>query len=255
MGGLIGTLSLKDLSLSGTLLNPEDLSGSMNTATNAAGVISSSFYRGKSAYEIAVENGFEGTEAQWLEQLIGNGIASAELNNDYTLTLTFTDGTSYTTPPIRGERGERGERGLQGIQGIQGLKGDTGNGIQSAQLNQDYTLTITFTNGTSYTTASIRGEKGEKGDQGNQGAKGDTGPRGYSAYEVSVQHGFVGTEEEWLETLGSKQATSVVPGIMKLYDETGQNVDGTMTQRSITNAIVDNSAQSISTDDLLEILI
>ena len=32
----------------------------------------------------------------------GRGIASVELNNDYTLTLTFTDGTSTTTPSIRG---------------------------------------------------------------------------------------------------------------------------------------------------------
>ena len=39
----------------------------------------------------------------------GNGISSAVLNNDYTLTLTFTDGTTYTTPSIRGEKGEQGE--------------------------------------------------------------------------------------------------------------------------------------------------
>lgn len=39
----------------------------------------------------------------------GNGISSAVLNNDYTLTLTFTDGTTYKTPSIRGEKGERGE--------------------------------------------------------------------------------------------------------------------------------------------------
>lgn len=32
----------------------------------------------------------------------GRGIASVELNNDYTLTLTFTDGTSTTTSSIRG---------------------------------------------------------------------------------------------------------------------------------------------------------
>ena len=41
----------------------------------------------------------------------GNGIASAELNNDYTLTLTFTDGTSYTTPSIRGAQGPQGPSG------------------------------------------------------------------------------------------------------------------------------------------------
>ena len=78
----------------------------------------------------------------------GNGIESAVLNQDYTLTLNFTDGTHYTTPSIRGAKGETG---------------DTGNGIASVTLNQDYTLTITYTNGQSTTTASIRGEKGETG--------------------------------------------------------------------------------------------
>lgn len=37
----------------------------------------------------------------------GNGITSAVLNADYTLTLTFNEG-SYTTPSIRGEKGETG---------------------------------------------------------------------------------------------------------------------------------------------------
>ena len=36
----------------------------------------------------------------------GVGISGAVLNADYTLTLTFSDGTSYTTPSIRGPKGE-----------------------------------------------------------------------------------------------------------------------------------------------------
>ncbi len=48
--------------------------------------------------------------------------------------------------------------------GVPTLKGDNGNGISSAVLNGDYTLTLTFTDGTTYTTPSIRGEKGEQGD-------------------------------------------------------------------------------------------
>ena len=46
-----------------------------------------------------------------------------------------------------------------------GQKGDTGNGIKSTVMNDDYTLTIEFTDGTSYTTPSIRGEKGETGSK------------------------------------------------------------------------------------------
>lgn len=44
------------------------------------------------------------------ENLRGNGITDAELNNDYTLTLTFNNG-SYTTPSIRGEKGDKGDKG------------------------------------------------------------------------------------------------------------------------------------------------
>lgn len=69
----------------------------------------------------------------------GNGIESAILNNDYTLTLNFTDGTSYTTTSIRGA---------------------VGNGIEDIVLNNDYTLTIIYSDGNSYTTPSIRGPIG-----------------------------------------------------------------------------------------------
>lgn len=112
----------------------------------------------------------------------GNGIASTILNDDYTLTFTFTDGTTYTTPtPIRGAIGPTGAQGPQGLtgatgaQGEQGETGETGNGIASAILNDDYTLTIHFTDGASYTTPSIRGATGA---QGPQGEKGETG-RGF----------------------------------------------------------------------------
>ena len=45
----------------------------------------------------------------------GNGISSAVLNADYTLTLTFDDGTSYTTPSIRGATGKEGADGVSGV--------------------------------------------------------------------------------------------------------------------------------------------
>ena len=127
----------------------------------------------------------------------GNGIASTVLNEDYTLTITFTDGTSYTTPtPIRGEigltgpegpRGLTGETGATGAQGQQGEKGETGNGIANTVLNDDYTLTITFTDGTEYKTPSIRGATGA---QGQKGEKGETGSGfkvlGYYATESAL---------------------------------------------------------------------
>ena len=69
--------------------------------------------------------------------------------------------------------------------GEQGIQGETGNGIASAILNADYTLTLLFTDGTSVTTASIRGEQGVQGIQGIQGEKGDKGDKGDTG-DVSI---------------------------------------------------------------------
>lgn len=78
-------------------------------------------------------------------------------------------------------------RGETGLQGKQGETGATGNGIASTILNNDYTLTIQFTDGTSYTTPSIRGATGP---QGKQGEKGETGSGfkvlGYYATESAL---------------------------------------------------------------------
>ena len=47
------------------------------------------------------------------------------------------------------------------ISGAQGIKGDTGNGIYSTSLNNDYTLTISYTDGTSVTLGPIKGDTGD----------------------------------------------------------------------------------------------
>lgn len=46
----------------------------------------------------------------------GYGIESAVMNDDFTLTLKFEDGTSYTTPVIRGEKGV----GIQSVEIVPG---------------------------------------------------------------------------------------------------------------------------------------
>lgn len=60
----------------------------------------------------------------------------------------------------------QGAKGEDGEQGEQGETGATGNGIASITLNNDYTLTINYTNGQSYTTTSVRGPEGPAGPAG-----------------------------------------------------------------------------------------
>ena len=62
---------------------------------------------GKSAYEIAVGNGFEGTEEEWLESLKGDKGDQGE-------------------PGAKGDKGDQGEPGAKGDKGDQGEPGDPG---------------------------------------------------------------------------------------------------------------------------------
>ena len=56
----------------------------------------------------------------------GRGITNVVLNSDYTLTFTFSDNTTYTTPSIQGPQGERGLTGATGATGAAGTQGPAG---------------------------------------------------------------------------------------------------------------------------------
>ena len=93
-----------------------------------------------------------------VQELVGTvrDITSCVLNPDYTLTINYSDDTSDTVGPIRGEQGEQGPTGPAG-NGISKIEK-----ISTAGLVDTYR--ITFTNGThkDYTVTN-----GAKGDTGN----------------------------------------------------------------------------------------
>lgn len=95
---------------------------------------------GKSAYEIARENGFTGTKEEWLLSLKG----------------------------AKGDKGENGHDGRNGVQGIQGV------GIKNIQLANNGGLRITLTNDQVFETASVKGERGERGADGTGATYNDT---------------------------------------------------------------------------------
>lgn len=103
---LTGDIAINN-KISGTLSSmDEKISGTLSSSANMSGNIMATVLKGLSAYEVAVKNGFVGSEEEWLESLIGNGIDSATINQDYTLTIFYTDGTSYTTPvSLKGKDG------------------------------------------------------------------------------------------------------------------------------------------------------
>lgn len=127
-----------------------------------------------------------------MADMTGTYISSGELQG----TIVSAGLLAGTIVGMRGPKGDKGDKGDTGNTGA------TGNGISSVLLNQDYTLTIFFTDGTSYTTGSIRGaqgQQGEKGDtgsqgpQGIQGIQGETGAKGDTGLTPQLSVGSVTT--------------------------------------------------------------
>lgn len=111
-----------------------------------------------------------------------------------------------------------------------GQKGDTGNGIKSTVMNDDYTLTIEFTDGTSYTTPSIRGEKGETGAKGAKGDKGDTGAQGIQGIQGEKgDKGDTGASGKDGANGSNGVDGKSITAISLVKDETGAIVSGTAT--------------------------
>lgn len=96
----------------------------------------------------------------------GVGISDITFNSDYTMTITTTDGETYTSESLRGATGATGATGAQGATGATGA---TGNGISNIVFNSNYTMTITTTDGNTWTSGSLRGPQGEQGPAGSGG--------------------------------------------------------------------------------------
>ena len=95
---------------------------------------------GASAYDIAVKNGFAGSETEWLASLKGD--------------------TGDTGPA--GPKGDKGDQGIPGTDGKDGAKGDTGDTGPAGPEGQ----------------SGKDGPKGEKGDRGPEGPQGPEGQAG-----------------------------------------------------------------------------
>lgn len=87
-----------------------------------------------------------------------------------TLTFYLAPGRDGVSPTIAVEEITGGHRvtitdaqGTRSFDVLDGTNGDDGRGIASAVMNADYTLTLTYTDGISYTTPSLRGAPGQDG--------------------------------------------------------------------------------------------
>lgn len=187
-------------------------------------VLNFSFPVAKSAYQVAVGQGFSGSQTDWLYSLKGE----------------------------QGIQGVQGNQGPQGIQGIAGLQGPSGLGLTNKGQwvsgttydENDYVFAVTtkndggmalyavistssFVSNTQpeddptnwsemYAPQGPQGIQGIQGVQGNQGLTGNDGiqgKQGLSAYEVAVQNGYTDTEENWLSSLKGNTGSTGNDGI------------------------------------------
>lgn len=130
------------------------------------------------------------------------------------------------------------------LSGAQGIKGETGTGIASIQLNQDYTLTITMDDGNSYTTASIRGAQGPQGNPGQNGSNGANAyvHIRYAAQQPTSDSDIKTTPDEWIGLYSGTSATAPTTYTSytwyKFKGETGvaENIYGTTVPMSPTDS-------------------
>ena len=156
---------------------------------------------GKSAYQIAVEQGYQGSESDWLSSLKGDkgekgntgakgnpGQNGAEGKSAYAIAVEhgYENSEDEWLLSLKGEkgdtgeRGEKGETGQQGEQGPKGEKGDPGD-------------------------RGLQGVPGEKGEKGDAGVAGKDGTDGFSPIANVVKNGSVITI-----TITDKNGTTTV---------------------------------------------
>jgi len=128
---------------------------------------------GESAYDVAVNNGFVGTEEDWLDSLIGPTGATGATGP------TGPEGpkgdTGDTGP--KGDTGETGLTGATGATGPTGPKGDKGDKGDTGDTGPAGPKGDTGDTGPKGDTGDT-GPKGDTGDTGPKGDTGDTGPTG-----------------------------------------------------------------------------
>lgn len=111
---------------------------------------------GKSAYEIALEHGFVGTEAEWLESLKGKDGAVGPQGEQ-------------GPPGADGQPGKNGEQGSPGVDGRDGLDGTNGKSAFEIAVENGFVGTETEW------LESLKGKDGAVGPQGEQGPPGKDG--------------------------------------------------------------------------------
>ena len=204
------------------------LNGTTLTVTNRQGVSTSVNTKGEQGAQGPV--GPEGPQGEQGVSIVDFSPKS-QTETDLIYTATFSDGHTQDVAIPKGPKGDTGATGPTGPQGQTGVS-ITGL-VKTGETETDTLYNITFSNGTTQQVAIPKGEKGDTGDQGPVGPQGPQGPMG----DVAV-------------------ITPEQQAAFTMYSTTGQNTDGPMTQKAVTDALVagsisyDNSQSGLSVENV-----
>ena len=250
--------------------------GSKVTVTNAEGSTvydlaeATQGHDGKSAYEIAVENGFVGTQAQWLESLKGepgtngtNGTNGTDgesayaiwenqpgnagkTEDEFLLSLKGTDGKSAYQLAV--EAGFVGDEAAW-LASLKGSNGKSAYELWAAQPGNEDKTEVEF-------LESLVGADGKSAYQvwlalpGNAGKteadfiaslKGTQGVAGLSAYQIWLNAGNTGTEAQFLASLKGAAGTNGTNGTNG-KDGAAINVVASITQTEFDQIVADGDS-------------
>ena len=235
---------------------------------------------GKSAYQVAVDNGFVGTETEWLASLKGDTGAPLNMKGSLASTAQLPptgnvagdayivgedmyawDGKVWKKVNGQGPQGKsayevwlaagntgtiydyladiKGAKGDPGPQGAKGEPGVNANGFDYQgsvtnigdlpppspnNVSQAWSINtyLYVSNGTSWINMGpivgpqgiqgIQGEPGEDGADGKDGTNGTDGADGKSAYQIWLDEGNFGTEDDFIEAITGPQGVQGIQG-------------------------------------------
>ena len=150
-------------------------------------IISPNAQRGQSAFELALEQGFEGTVDEWLNSLKGADGAAG---------VNGTDGQD-------GKDGANGTNGADGAPGQDGADGTDGKSAYQLALDAGFSGTL------AQWLTSLNGTDGKNGRHGVDGLNGHDGK---SAYDLARDAGYTGSLSEWLQSLKGKDGNDGTSG-------------------------------------------
>ena len=203
-----------------------DASIEVGIPTEGHGVTGPRGEQGYSAYQIAQQKGFTGTEEEWLASLKGG-------------------------PGAKGEQGPKGDTGAAGEKGADGANGTDGKNGANGYSAYELAVQQGFNGNVDAWLESLKGPKGDDGAPGATGANGVNGADGkdgLSAYAIAVKNGYNGTEEEWVNKW--LRGTIVKSEIDAEGDLVMTDINGNQTKAPILDSV--NAALAASNLPALE---